>query len=146
MEEERLSPKQAAHLLSISTRTLRRWAKAFKSSLSETAKRESRKRYFDGMDIETLKRAKELLDEGFTIAETATRLTVRTDEKTHALMVPGEMAMIVGQIQERSQRLVEEIEKQGEIQDEQAKRLERLERWARQPWWKKIISKPEDMD
>ena len=72
--ESRLTPSQVASLLGVTTRTLRRWSKAFDRSLSETASRKGQKRFYQGSDVEVLRMAQEQLREGKTIAEVAENL------------------------------------------------------------------------
>jgi DNA-binding transcriptional MerR regulator len=107
---------------------LRRWSAAFRDALSETASRKGRKRFFDGHDIKTLQIAQEMLNERMTLIEIAPRLTVRTSEETTALMLPTEVSMAIGQALERTRNLVEDTKELEIKQDDQAERLEKLER------------------
>ncbi|MCK5600310.1 MerR family transcriptional regulator [Candidatus Pacearchaeota archaeon] len=143
IEQRRRTPCQTVEILKISTRTLRRWSAAFKIALSETASRKGRKRFFDGHDIKTLQIAQEMLNERMTLIEIAPRLTVRTSEETTALMLPTEVSMAIGQALERTRNLVEDTKELEIKQDDQAERLEKLERWANQSWLKKLFTKPE---
>ncbi len=84
-----------------------------------------------------------MLDEGLTLADIGPRLTVRDDQTTQALMIPSEVAMAIGRALERTRGLIDDTKELELKQDDQADRLQRLEKWARQPWWKKLFTKPD---
>lgn len=138
MESTKLTPGQCAQLLGISTRTLRRWASAFGESLSLSARRRGRKRAFTGADVTTLQRASRLLDEGLPLVEVAKRLpAVSGDEPVTSLVLATEEAILLGTLSERTSHL-------SDSAVEHSDRLDRLEKWANQSWWRKIFSTPTD--
>jgi very-short-patch-repair endonuclease len=68
--------RKVAELLFVSERTVSRWAIAFGGSLSETASRKGRKRFFTPADIAQLQKAQSLLDGGLSIEAAAGMLSL----------------------------------------------------------------------
>jgi|TARA_B100001964_G_C14040431_1_gene512390 DNA-binding transcriptional MerR regulator len=142
-----ITPRQAAEILFISTRTLSRWSLAFHQSLSETASRKGRKRFFTSTDIQTLQKAQKLLDEGMGIEGAASSLPVidPEEEQQTALVLSPEHAYQLGQLVTQADGLVREVDRLRTEKEELTYRLERLERqaaWQRQPIWKRLFSPP----
>ncbi len=131
MDAHLLSPAQAADLLRVSTRTLRRWSATFAGSLSESGRRSGRKRAYSSQDVDTFRRAQEMLNQNLTLPEVAARLPIiEPGEPTTALTLSPEAdALIV--------RMAETVA-------DYVIRLERLEAWARGPWWRRILGPPGD--
>jgi len=136
LEPQRLTPSQAASLLDISTRTLSRRALAFEISLSEGASRRGRKRSFDGEDISTLRRAQDLMDRGMTIAEVAEILSVRpSNDESHPIVLSPESNIALGTALERTKQIGDELH-------DQDTRIDRLEKWLREPWYRRLFGRP----
>ena len=125
--ETRLTPAQAAGILEITKRTLRRWSNAFESSLSEPARRHGRKRFYSGEDIATLERAQQYIAEGMSLAEVAEQLPVITpDDKPTALILAPEVHAAIISVSDR--------------QDDMQAQLEYLlarEKWRTLSWWER---------
>lgn len=155
MDANRLTPKQAAEIVGIPTRTLRRWANEFGSSLSEGARqKKGRWRSYDGQDIQILQKAKELLNKGTTLEGVAQVLPLReAEEKTSALMLSPEVNLAMLQAVDQSARALERIEgvrdrveDLRERQSESDRLLASLEAWLTQPWYNRLFSKPGGSD
>lgn len=133
-----LSPSQAAAQLDISTRTLRRWSVAFAAALSPSAARKDRRRGYSSQDIQTLRRAQQELAQGKTLAEIAPGLPVVDPEQpSTALTLSPEANLALGQALERTARVSETVSDHDE-------RLEKLERWLREPWYRRLFGRPPD--
>lgn len=151
-----ITPRQVAEILFISARTLSRWCIAFEQSLSETASRRGRKRFFSSADVQQLQKAQAMLNEGLTIEDAAKQLPVITPEEAQqtALVLAPEHAYQLGQLVTQAEGLVREVDRlrEREAKLEQEKedlrfRVERLERtmeWQKQPLWKRIFSPPDE--
>lgn len=136
MDPHLLSPGQVAGILSISTRTLRRWSTAFKAALSSSARRQGRKRAYSSRDVDALRRAQAELDQGRSLAEVARSLSVVDREVPGtALMLSPEQNIALGQALERTARMAESV-------TDHDQRLADLEAWTRQPWWRRIFGPP----
>ena len=140
--ESRLTPSQVASLLGVTTRTLRRWSKAFDRSLSETASRKGQKRFYQGSDVEVLRMAQEQLREGKTIAEVAENLPQAATGSTEtALTLSPEQNIVLGEVRERTRHL-------DFVSDDHEDRLTQLEaelaymRWKSLPFWKRLGTPP----
>ena len=143
MEARKLTPGQTAELLGISTRTLRRWSTAFTTSLSEGARRKNRKRSYTGQDVETLRRAAELLNGGLTLKQAAERLpVVSPDKQTSAVMIAPEDQIMLGRVMERTSMLTDTVTDHDERLDRIERRSRQLEEWAAGPWWRRMFGKP----
>ena len=129
--ESRLSPAQAAALLDITTRTLRRWSQAFAESLSESARRQGRKRHYSGDDIAMLQRAKQFIADGLNLAEVAEQLPVITpDEKPTAVALTPEAQQVMARVADK----LSEHEKQIARLESRTDYLTELEAWRALPW------------
>jgi DNA-binding transcriptional MerR regulator len=123
-----LTPSQTAEILGVSPRTLARWAIAFEKSLSSTASRRGRKRFFSSYDIQQLQEAVKLIGDGLTIEATAQSLTI-VDEKevaTTAMVLTPEVAGQVATVVERTDNMVSEINRLREQTAQQQAIIERL--------------------
>lgn len=143
-EADKLNPAQAAHLLDIAPRTLRRWSSAFERSLGESASRKGKKRFYTGPDIEILRMAAGYLAEGKKIAEVAELLPEAELTSTEsALILAPEQNIALGQALERTRHL-------GHVSEDHEQRIKDLEaeinrlRWERLPFWKKLRTPPPD--
>lgn len=138
MEARKLMPAQAAAILDVSTRTLRRWSVAFSGSLSEGARRKGRKRSYTSQDMETLQRAGKMIASGLTLAQVSERLPVVDSEQAPSpLTISPEVSIAIGTALERTSRMAESM-------SDYDVRLDRFERWSRLPWWKRIFTRPVD--
>ena len=151
-----ITPRQVAEMLFISARTLSRWCIALQQSLSETASRRGRKRFFSSSDIQQLQKAQSMLNDGLTIEDAAKQLPVITpeEEQQTALVLAPEHAYQLGQLVTQAERLVREVDRLREAnarleeQNEDIRyRVERLERqaeWRKQPVWKRLFRSPNE--
>ena len=131
-----LSSKQAAEMLGISTRTLRRWSVAFTASLGPEAARKGRRRAYSSQDIGILRRAQEELAQGRTLAEVAPSLpVVEPEAPSTALTLSPEANLALGQALERTARMSHAVSEHDD-------RLDRLEAWARLPWYRRLFGPP----
>lgn len=135
MDARRLTPKQAAEMLDVSTRTLRRWSVAFDRSLSSGASRKGKRRTYDGQDIQILKRAASMLADGMTTAQIANVLDVRmAEEETQAIVLAPETTAVIVEIARDAATALERLE-------HLADRVEALEESAKKPLWKRILKR-----
>jgi len=131
-----IPPRQAAEILSISTRTLGRWAQAYEKSLSSTARRKNNKRFFTGADMNVLQEAAQKMEEGLEIKDISKMLTLvdpNQEAQRSAMVLSTEVAMQVGETKQIAQQMVDEItklrqqnEQQQEINTIQQTVIERL--------------------
>ena len=140
--QRKLTPSQTAALLDVTTRTLRRWSKAFGVSLSETARRSGKKRFYQGSDVEVLRTAQDQLREGKSIAEVAASLPQAASGSTEsALVLSPEQNIVLGEVRERTRHL-------DFVSEDHEDRLKRLEaelaymRWKALPFWKRLTTPP----
>ena len=143
-----LTPNQVAEICFISTRTLARWALAFNTSLSETASRKGRKRFFTSADVEVIRKAQEYIDDGMSIEDASAVLPIYDpeEEKGTALVLSPEAAYKLGELVTQTETMTNEITRLRDINDRNEERLYKLEaqaRWQRQPFWKRLFSPPE---
>jgi len=140
--QQKLTPSQTAALLDVTTRTLRRWSKAFAGSLSETASRSGKKRFYQGSDVEILRIAQEGLRQGKTSKEVAASLPEAARGSTEtALTLSPEQNIVLGEVRERTRHL----DFVSEDHEDRLKRLERelaYMRWRSLPWWKRLGTPP----
>ncbi|MDP6585549.1 MAG: MerR family transcriptional regulator, partial [Anaerolineales bacterium] len=107
-----ITPRQAADILSISTRTLGRWAVAYEKSLSATARRKGRKRFFTGADMNVFQEAAQKMDQGLEIKDISGMLTLvdpNAEAQRSAMVLSTEVALVVGQTKQIAQQMVDEI-------------------------------------
>lgn len=136
-QPSKLSPSQAAEVLQIHKRTLRRWSVLFANSLSPSAGATGKKRYYQGTDIQTLRRVEQLKARGMKLSEIAEILPIvpaDENESTSVVLAP-EQNLVIGGMIERAKQLGDELESQDE-------RLKRLEDWSKLPWYKKLFGSP----
>jgi len=135
-EAHLLSPRQAAAQLDISTRTLRRWSTAFKSSLSPSAGRKGRRRAYSSQDIQTLRQAQQQLAQGRKLVEVAPGLpVVDPDQPGTALLLSPEANLALGQALERTSVLTDSVTDHDD-------RLAALESYLRLPWYRRLFGSP----
>jgi len=138
VEPRSLTPSQCAELLDISTRTLRRYSSILSNSLSEPASKRGRKRFYSSQDVDTLRRAQKMMRQGMTLSDIAEVLPIQPadDVESTALTLSPETNQVIG-------GLVEVTRQEREKNQDQDERLDRLEEWAKQLWWKKLTTKPD---
>lgn len=151
-----LTPSQVAEICYISTRTLARWALAFNTSLSETASRKGRKRFFTSADVEVIRKAQEYIDDGMSITDAAVVLPIYDpeEEKGTALVLSPEAAYKLGELVTQTETMSNEItrlrdenvrlEEKNDRVNERLYKLEAQARWQRQPFWKRLFTPPEE--
>lgn len=140
-DPKRLTAKQAAEILEVSPRTLRRWAKAFKDQLSEGAR--GRRRSYNGRDIETLRLARELFEQGLASEQIVKQLPIRGKaEETTAVVLSTEQAMIVGELREVARRFGLDLSDHDTRIERTEEELRRFRIWLRLPWWKRLFDRP----
>jgi len=135
----KLSPSQAAEVLQIHKRTLRRWSVLFANSLSPSAGATGKKRFYNGADIQTLRRVEKLKANGMQLAEIADVLPVvpaDENESTSVVLAP-EANLALGQVIERARAIGDELVDQDE-------RLRRIEEFMKLPWYRRLFKKPTD--
>jgi len=139
-EPSKLSPSQAAEVLQVHPRTLRRYCKAFANALSSSASVTGKKRYFDSSDIETLRRAQKYLSEGMNMEEVAEILPIRpsNQENQSPLVLSTESAIIVGELRERTRGVVVKVDEHDERIRQLEERIAELEKGS-DPWWKRFL-------
>lgn len=137
VQPDKLSPAQVAEILGIQKRTLRRWSVQFALALSPSAAAKGRKRFYSGSDVATFQRVQKLRDGGMRLSQIVDVLPVVPADENNAtsLTLSPEASFALGQVTERAQRLTDEVVDHDD-------RLEKLEEWAKQSWWKKLTTKP----
>lgn len=139
---EKLSPAQAAAMLEINPRTLRRWSLAFAESLSKTARRKGQKRFYTSADLTVLYTARDFLSSGLTLAEVAKKLpTVDIESISTALTLPTEINIALGEVRERTRHLDLMTNDHDQRLKDLESELARL-KWERLPFWKRLRTAP----
>jgi len=144
MQPDKLSPAQCAEILEIRPRTLRRWSVTLATALSPSASVAGRKRYYSGSDIQTLRRAQEMMKDGMTLKRIAEVLPIvpADEDSPTSVILSSEMSLAM---QEQAMGLGAVMQKQitiSEDQEEHDERLRALEDWSKLPFWKKLTSSP----
>ncbi|MCH8094099.1 MAG: MerR family transcriptional regulator [Chloroflexi bacterium] len=140
------TPGQVSDMLEIPPSTLRRYVKDLPKHLSKTATKK-RGRRFTELDIATLARARELLQQGRKPEETNKLLAVVGQEDPDAqpdsalALVPS-ISQALSEVQEQAQALRSILENVADNQNEANSRLEALEAWARAPSYRRIFGPP----
>jgi len=140
------TPGQVSDMLEIPPSTLRRYVKDFPKHLSETATKK-RGRRFTEHDIATLARARELLQQGRKPKETNKLLAIVGQEDGQAepdsalALVPS-ISHALSEVQEQAQALRSILENVADNQNAANRRLEALEAWMREPWYRRLFARP----
>lgn len=127
-----LTPKQVSETLTVPTSTLRRWSKRFSKHL--TPHEPNTHRTYNTSDLETLREIRDLLDTGLTYDEIEPKLDIIKPKET-ALLNLAEYNQVLEQARASIQKLQSQI-------DTQAQKIEKLEKYLNQPFYKKIFTKP----
>lgn len=138
VEPRSLTPSQCAEVLDISTRTLRRYSSILSNSLSETASKRGRKRFYSSSDVDTLRRAQKMMRQGMTLKDISEVLPIQpaNDVEATALTLSPEANQVIGGLVERARQIGEEVESQDE-------RLRKIEEFMKLPWWQRIWKRPD---
>jgi len=129
-----LTPKQISETLTVPTSTLRRWSKRFSKHL--TPHKPNTHRTYNTSDLETLRKIRNLLDDGLTYDDIDPKLDIiEPSENETALMNLADFNQVLEQARASIQKLQSQI-------DTQAEKIERLENYLSLPFYKKIFTKP----
>ena len=140
------TPGQVSDMLDVPSSTLRRYVKQFAAHLSETATKK-RGRRFTEQDIATLARARELLQQGRKPEETNELLAVVGEDDPEAqpdaalALVPSISAALTEAL-DAARGLPAEVEDLSEKQGGTAARVDGLETWLREPWYRRLFGSP----
>jgi len=127
------TPAQISETLTIPTSTLRRWCKRFSNHL--TPHKPNTHRRYTTSDLETLRKIRDLLEDGLTYDEIEPKLDIIEPDNSTALLNLADYNQILEMYNATIQSLKEQIETQNS-------RIEKLETWINQPLHKRIFSKP----
>jgi len=143
---QKLTPSQAAEVLQIHKRTLRRWSVLFANALSPSAGATGKKRFYNSADIQTLRRVEKLKKDGMQLSEIASVLPVvpADEDQPNPLILAPEANLALGQVIERARAIGDELIDQDERLVDQNERLRRIEEFMRLPWYRRLFKKPTD--
>ena len=145
-----IHPSQAAGILEVNPRTLRRWSKKFSKSLSASARRSGKKRGYTGADIEMLRQAGDHLASGKTIKETAELLPIvdpNIESTGSSLVLAPEANIALGEALANTKHLMntsDDHDQRLESLEAQILELDRALKWKSTPWWRKLRGAPPD--
>jgi len=129
-----LTPKQISETLTVAPSTLRRWSKRFSKHL--TPHKPNTHRTYSTSDLETLRKIRDLLENGLNYDDIEPRLDIiEPSETDKALMTLSDF----NQVLETTRATVQSLRDQLETQNN---RLEKLEDYLNLPFYKKIFTKP----
>jgi len=126
------TPGQVSDMLEIPPSTLRRYVKDYPEHLSKTA---------------TKKRGREMLQQGREPEEVGALLAVVSQEDGQAdpdsalALVPS-ISQALSEVQEQSQALRSILEAVADRQSEAGRRVEILEAWISEPWYRRLLARP----
>ena len=131
------TPGQVSETLSTPASTLRRWAKVFESHISPQT---GSHRAYTLEDINTFRKVKEMLGQGFTYEAVKKNLDIveTPEDQTKDLATLPDM---IQALQIATDQLAT-LQTQADHQD---KRIKDLENWIRLPWYKRLFTKPPNM-
>lgn len=149
---------QISDMLEIPPSTLRRYVKDFAAHLSETATKK-RGRRFNERDVAVIARAREMLQQGRVPEEVDKILAVVGEEQEPEATTDSALALVPSISQaltealDTARSLRMEVVDLGDQVDDVAgrqvasdRRLEQLEAWMREPWWRRLFGQPPDSD
>jgi len=142
------TPGQVSEMLEIPPSTLRRYVKDYPEHLSKTATKKRGRRYTEA-DIATLARAREMLQQGREPEEVGKLLAVVGQEDGQAepdsalALVPS-ISQALSEVQEQSQALRSILESVADRQAAADQRVEALEAWMREPWYRRLFGGPRE--
>lgn len=140
------TPGQVSDMLEIPPSTLRRYVKDYPEHLSKTATKKRGRRYSE-LDIATLARAREMLQQGRDPEEVNKLLAVVGQEDGQAepdsalALVPSISQALV-EVQEQAQALRSILEAVADRQSDAERRVEILEAWIGEPWYRRVFASP----
>lgn len=140
------TPGQVSDMLDVPSSTLRRYVKQFAAHLSETATKK-RGRRFTEQDIATLARARELLQQGRKPEETNELLAVVGEDDPEAqpdaaLMLVPSISAALTEALDAARGLRAEVDDLSEKQGDTAARVNGLQAWLREPWYRRLFGRP----
>jgi len=140
------TPGQVSDMLEVPPSTLRRYVKDYPEHLSKTATKKRGRRYTEA-DIATLARAREMLQQGRSPDEVGSLLAVVGQDDPEAepdsvLNLVPSISQALSEVQEQAQALRSILENVADNQNEADSRLEALEAWSREPWYRRLFASP----
>ena len=142
------TPGQVSDMLEVPPSTLRRYVKDYPEHLSETATKKRGRRYSEA-DTATLARAREMLQQGRDPEEVGKLLAAVGQEggqaePDSALAPVPSISQALVEVQEQAQALRSILEAVADRQSEAERRVEILEAWIREPWYRRVFGGPSD--
>lgn len=147
---------QISDMLEIPPSTLRRYVKDFAAHLLETAIKK-RGRRFNERDVTVIARAREMLQQGRDPKEVDKLLAVVGEEQEPEATPDSALALVpsishaLTEALDTARSLRMEVVELGDQVDDVAgrqvdtdRRLELLEAWMREPWWRRLFTHPKD--
>jgi len=133
---QKFSPAQAAEILQIHKRTLRRWSVLFANALSPSAGAVGKKRFYNGQDIATMQRVEQLKRRGMSLSEIASVLPVvpADEDQPNPLVLAPETNVVIGGLIERQRATDEKIDD----------RFRKYDEYFKLPWYRRLFKKPND--
>jgi len=129
-----LTPKQVSETLTVASSTLRRWSKRFSKHL--TPHEPNTHREYSTSDLETLRKIRDLLEDGLTYDDIEPKLDIiEPSETDKALMNLSDFNQVIEQARASIQKLQSQL-------DDQAQKIEKLENYLSLPLHKRIFTKP----
>jgi DNA-binding transcriptional MerR regulator len=128
-----LTPRQVSETLTVPTSTLRRWSKRFSKHL--TPHEPNTHRSYTTSDLETLRKIRDLLEDGQTYDQIEPKLDIIEPDKSTALITLADFNQVLETTRATLQSLRDQLETQNE-------RIDQLEKWIHQPLYKRIFTKP----
>jgi len=140
------TPGQVSDMLEVPPSTLRRYVKDYPEHLSKTATKKRGRRYTEA-DIATLARAREMLQQGRSPDEVGSLLAVVGQDDPEAepdsvLNLVPSISQALSEVQEQAQALRSILETVADNQNVAEHRLEALEAWSREPWYRRLFASP----
>ena len=140
------TPGQVSDMLEVPPSTLRRYVKDYPEHLSKTATKKRGRRYTE-VDIATLARAREMLQQGRSPDEVGSLLAVVGQDDPEAepdsvLNLVPSISQALSEVQEQAQALRSILETVADNQNAADSRLEALEAWMREPWYRRLFGFP----
>jgi len=140
------TPGQVSDMLEVPPSTLRRYVKDYPEHLSKTATKKRGRRYTEA-DIATLARAREMLQQGRSPDEVGSLLAVVGQDDPEAepdsvLNLVPSISQALSEVQEQAQALRSILETVADNQNAAEHRLEALEAWSREPWYRRLFASP----
>jgi len=127
-----LTPKQISETLTVASSTLRRWSKRFSKHL--TPHEPHTHREYSTSDLETLRKVRDLLEDGLTYDDIEPKLDIIEPKET-ALINLADFNQVLEQARASIQKLQSQL-------DNQAHKIKQLEDFLALPFYKRIFTKP----